>query len=156
MVFVLNTLLTTLKLYAINIAMIKLKNNSNTILNSFRYNLKQNASEVYQDNNLTIKCSPINPITNVDYLYFLDKKGNKFSYFLDDIFFASFSSRLNKVYHLNTNDVKVKDLKLSCFQRNIYTPPIITISFKVENMRSLFIENLQEFTFSTKVKLTNF
>lgn len=156
MVFIINTVIVTLKLYAINIALIKLKNNTNSIINSFRYTLKQNATEVYQDVNLSIKCSPDNPIIDVDNLFFLDKKGNKFSYFFENGFFASFSSSVNKIYYLNSQDTKIKDLKLSCKQKNIYTSPIISISFKIENQPSILFNDSQEFSLFTKVKLTNF
>lgn len=156
LVFIFTSISLVLKLYRINSSLTKLKLDAGTILNSVRYNIKQNAIEVFLDPDLAQKCTVDNPIVNSNRLYFLDKKGNKFGYYLSNNNFASYSGILDKNFFLNSGETKIIDLELSCIQNNELIPPLISIKFKINENINSYNNEAQEMFFSTKVKMKNY
>lgn len=125
------------------------------ITNTIRYTIKNYAIEVYADSNLSIKCTHNSPLTNLNKIYFLDKNKKKFYYFLDNTRIASASESLSQNLYLNSDQIKIENLKFGCSQKKMFSPPIISIYFEITSLSDLIYDDYR-LVIQTKVKMKNY
>lgn len=101
--------------------------------------------------------------------YFKDKSGNRFKFYVDTDSdkLASESQRLSggspitETFDLNSPKVRILQVGstpfISCERTSAYSPPTLTINFKVEyNTASEQPENKAEMIYQTKIKMRNY
>lgn len=133
----------------------EVKRNIDFTLNSIKYNIKQNAIAAYGNFDLSNKCSPNNYLNNLNKIYFVDRKGTRFFYYLENDRIASGSSKNNIINYLTSSKIKIDNLFFFCSQESNNTSPIISLTFRLNNIPN-FEDIPYSFNFQTKIKIMNY
>lgn len=149
----------------------EVKRQGDNVLVMIQNTIRNYATEIYSDTGLTIKeCdSTINPHTSNtgSNFYLKDKYNNSIRFYLQtvgsDIFIASDSARPFSApattQQLTTNKVTITTPTnfISCQRSATYSPPIITINFKVQyKTTSTRVEDTASLNYQTSIKLRSY
>jgi len=139
-------------------ALSQVKREGDFVLNTISNIIKNYAVSIHSgiptDDNKII-CSPPQSINNY---YFRDRFGNYFRFYLQSDYIASTSPIITPpIIPLTTNKVQITNFNLSCYQSSVYSPPIITIDFKVDyNTTSSRPEDKASLRYQTQIKMKNY
>jgi len=90
--------------------------------------------------------------------YFEDKYGNWFNFYQDFTNISSNSAKLSSPVNLNSPQTKITDFSIQCYRTNLYSPPVVNVSFKIEyNTTSTRPEErVTSLNYNTKIKLKSY
>lgn len=144
----------------------EVKRNGDYALNIMQATLKQYAKIVTNSTYTTEVCPviPANPTpTPSSNAYFVDKFGKKFNYSLNLNKIASNSPVVlqggNDIqnWYLTNDKVKIDSLRFTCYKTNIFSPPIVSVSFTVSQAGTpARHEEKASLDYQTKIKLKSY
>lgn len=140
----------------------EVKRNGDYALNVIESLIKQRAYAIYTDQALTAEvCSTKSGTnTNTSYtgaLYFKDKDGKYFNFAISGNKIASYSAIINpNPYNLTNQKVIVSGFTTSCNRTQTFSPPLVSISFKIDQASGTRYEEVASLSYQTKIKLRSY
>lgn len=139
----------------------EVKRQGDNVLSFMQNTIKASGSKIYAGTYPSI-ASPLCATTTGGAVaisqpyYILDKNSNWFYYSLSGNNIASYSATLGGVA-LNTSNVRISSLSLTCTRTATYSSPIIAVSFSVNYITtSTRLEDNASLSYQTRIKLTAF
>jgi len=123
---------------------------------SIHSNIPESGNKVCYDASLE---HPVQGVSNGSDFYFYDRSGEWFRFALSESEIASSSSVPNSTVDLTSNlNSRISIFEISCKQTSSFTPPIVSIHFRVEQRQSESqrAEDVASLDYATKIKLRSY
>lgn len=144
----------------------QVKRNGDSALNTMQSIIRNNAISIHSDfpvetTNEVCTTSSSSYIAPSGKLYFKDRDGNAFAFYVDDNKIASDSARevsggVNETLYLTESTVKIDNWTVQCNRAATFGSPLITVSFQVaDTSTSPRQEENASLNYYTKIKLRN-
>ena len=135
----------------------EVKKNGDFALDVIQNIIKSRANRIYSDQSATVPVCQSKTSGTASLSSFKDVDGSTFYFSLSAGQIASFSGVISPNPYLLTNSkVAVSNFTLTCDRTNTFSPPLVSISFKVDQATGSLYEDVDTMTFQTKVKLRNY
>jgi len=142
----------------------EVKRQGDFILSNIKTTIRNNAVEIYSNNDLTEE-HKVCATSDSSYeglsgqsLYFKDKLGKWFNYYLTDDKISSGSSLfISNPEELTNDQVAITNYTITCTRQSIYSTPMIALSITLQyNTTSTRPEDTAELTYNTNIKLKSY
>lgn len=137
----------------------EVKRNGDYSLNVMESLIKNRVHSIYSDQAMTSEvCSTKNSSgtqsSHPGPIYFKDKDGKLLYFTLSSGRIASYSAAVS--YNLTNSKVKASILTVKCSRTQTFSPPLVSVSFQIDQAQGARYEEIASLYYQTKIKLRNY